>query len=101
MIKAPAQKKKEVFEKKPKVTKVKPKPKQGEKDEEELYDNLKIKEGGLRASLKVDKDYKFTKSKLTPLLKKEVGSTFKFEGRNIKMTEKIKKQIRLAINMMK
>ncbi len=101
MIKAPVEKKKEVFEKKPKATKVKPKPKQGEKDEEELYDNLKIKEGGLRASLKVDKDYKFTKSKLTPLVKKEVGSTFKFEGRNIKMTEKIKKQIRLAINMLK
>ena len=101
MIKAPSEKKKEVFEKKPKNTKVKPKPKQGEKDEEQLYDNLKIKEGGLRASLKVDKDYKFTKSKLTPLVKKEVGSTFKFEGRNIKMTEKIKKQIRLAINMMK
>jgi hypothetical protein len=101
MIKAPAEKKKEVFEKKPKATKVNVKPKQGEKDEEQLYDNLKIKEGGLRASLKVDKDYKFTKSKLTPLVKKEVGSTFKFEGRNIKMTEKIKKQIRLAINMMK
>ncbi len=101
MIKAPTEKKKEVFEKKPKATKVTVKPKQGEKDEEQLYDNLKIKEGGLRTSLKVDKDYKFSKSKLSPLVKKEVGTTFKFEGRNIKMTDKIKKQIRLAINMMK
>jgi len=101
MIKAPAEKKKEVFEKKPKNVKVSPKPKTGSSDEEQLYDNLKIKEGGLRSSLKVDKDYKFSKSKLAPLVKKEVGTTFKFEGRNIKMTEKIKKQVRLAINMMK
>jgi len=101
MIKEPKQKNKEVFEKKPKATKVNPKPKSGEKDEEQLYDNLKIKEGGLRSSLKVDKDYKFSKSSLTPLLKKEVGSTFKFEDKNIKMTDKLKKQIRLALNMMK
>tara|TARA_A100000171_G_C2103548_1_gene131033 strand:+ start:36 stop:341 length:306 start_codon:yes stop_codon:yes gene_type:complete len=101
MNKEESSKKKDVFDKKPKATKVKVEKKKGAEDEEQLYDNLKIKEGGLRASLKVGKDYKFSKSKLTPLLKAEIGKTFTFDNKKIKMTEKMKKQIQLAINMMK
>jgi hypothetical protein len=101
MAEKPKQKEKDVFEKKPKATKTTAKPKKGEEGEERLHDDLEIKKGGLRNSLKVDKDYKFTKSKLRPLLKHEEGKAFDFEGKRIKMTEKIRKQIQLAINLMK
>lgn len=97
----PKTKEKDVFEKKPKSVKVNAKPRKGEEGEERLFDDLKIKEGGLRAAMKVGKDYKFTKSKLSPLLKHEIGKSFEFEGKKIKMTEKLRKQIQLAINMMK
>ena len=95
------QKESDVFDKKPKATKISAKPRKGEEGEERLHDDLEIKKGGLRNSLKVDKDYKFSKSKLRPLLKHEEGKTFDFEGKKIKMTEKIRKQIQLAINLMK
>jgi len=60
----------------------------------------KIKEGGLRKALRVDKDYKFTKSDLSPLLKHEEGKSFMFQGKKFMMTSKLKKQIRLALNML-
>lgn len=101
MAEKPKQKEKDVFEKKPKATKTSAKPKKGEEGEERLFDDLEIKEGGLRSSLKVPKDYKFTKSKLRPLLKHEEGKAFEFEGKKIKMSEKLRKQIQLALNMMK
>ena len=95
---------KDVFEKKPKESpKAKAMPKKGAKDEETLYEAVegKIKEGGLHRSLKVDKDYTFKRPQILRLLKHEVGDTFKFEGNQIRMTERIKKQLQLAANMMK
>ena len=97
----PKQKESDVFDKKPKSSKTSARPRKGEEGEERLHDNLEIKKGGLRNSLKVDKDYKFTKSKLRPLLKHEEGKPFEFEGKKIKMTEKIRKQIQLALNLLK
>lgn len=97
------EKKKDVFEKKPKEPKkAKAVPKKGEK-EDGLFEETKgtIKEGGLRKALKVSADYKFTRPKLTKLLKVDEGKSFEFEGKSHKMTEKLKKQIQLAINMMK
>tara|TARA_R110000787_G_scaffold277766_2_gene387273 strand:+ start:176 stop:490 length:315 start_codon:yes stop_codon:yes gene_type:complete len=103
MEKGKSAKKSEVFEKKPKAsTKAKPEPKKVDKAEgvfEATDDN--IKEGGLRKSLKIDKDYKFTRPALNKLRKNEVGSTFEFEGKKHKMTERLAKQVQLALNMMK
>lgn len=95
---------KETFQKAPKKSKAsEPKRKTKQEEKDGVFDETegKIKEGGLRRSLKVDKDYKFTKSALQPLLKHDVGDKFKFQDKSITMTDKIKKQIRLAINMMK
>ena len=97
----PKQKESDIFEKKPKSSKISARPRKGEEGEERLHDNLEIKKGGLRNSLKVDKDYKFTKSKLRPLLKHEEGKTFDFEGKTIKMTEKIRKQVQLSLSRLK
>jgi len=62
----------------------------------------KIKEGGLRRALKIKTDGEpLTKKELSPLLKHDNDKTFQFRGNSIKMTDKLKKQIRLALNMMK
>ena len=61
----------------------------------------KIREGGLRKNLKVDKDYKFTKTALAKLLKNEVGKKFTFQDKSFMMTEKLRKQIQLGLNMIK
>jgi len=61
----------------------------------------KIKEGGLRKALKVDDDYVFKIGVINKLLKHEVGDRFEFEDNKIKMTERLKKQLQLAKNMMK
>ena len=92
---------KNTFEKTPKKVKAS-EPKRKSKSEEGVFTETenKIKEGGLRKSLKVDKDYKFTKSDLTPLLKHEEGKKFMFQGKSFTMTDKLKRQIRLAVNMM-
>tara|TARA_Y100001963_G_C6713400_1_gene415378 strand:- start:418 stop:729 length:312 start_codon:yes stop_codon:yes gene_type:complete len=103
MEKEKKSKSKEVFEKKPKETKkIKPKPKIGE-EEEGIFEATegKIKEGGLRKALGVEKDYKFTKSVLNKLLKNEVGKKFDFQGKKYMMSERLKKQLQLALNMMK
>lgn len=94
--------KKEVFEKRPKEPKrVKPEPKKADKQEGVFEATQDVKEGGLRKSLKVGKDYKFTRPDLNKLKKHEVGSTFEFQDKKHKMTEKMSKQIQLALNMMK
>ena len=91
----------DVFDKKSGGKTITSRPPKTDGGEERLGDDLEIKKGGLRNSLKVDKDYKFTKSKLRPLLKHEDGKPFDFEGKKIKMTEKIRKQVQLAINLIK
>lgn len=97
--------KKPMFDKKEKVSKSsKAKPMKGEEEKEEpLYDEVKgkIKSDGLRKALKVDKEYKFKKPALNKLLKHEEGAKFSFEGHEFKMTEKLRKQVQLALNMMK
>ena len=94
---------KQVFAKKPKEPKnSKPKPKCGEKEEESLFDATKdIKRGALRRALHVEKDYKFKRTEVLKLLKTATGDKFKFQGREYKMTEKLRKQLQLAANFLK
>ena len=95
---------KETFEKKPKSSKSSVPKRPSKKEEAEgLYEETegKIKEGGLRKNLKVDKDYKFTKTALAKLLKNEVGKKFTFQDKSFMMTEKLRKQIQLGLNMIK
>lgn len=97
----PPTKEKDTFERPPKKVSVKAKPK---KEEEGVFSETegKIKEGGLRKSLKIeDNNYKLTKTILNKLLKNELGKEFTFLDKKIKMTDKLKKQIQLAINMIK
>lgn len=91
----------ETFKSKPKTNKSsKPVRKTKQEESEGLFQDTKnIKDGGLRKALKVDKDYKFSKSDLAPLLKNDVGDKFRFQNKNFTMTERMKKMIRLAINM--
>lgn len=94
----------ETFKSKPKTSKSsKPVRKTKQEESEGVFDAVKnkIKDGGLRKALKVDKDYKFSKSDLAPLLKHDIGIKFKFQNKNFTMTERMKKMIRLALNMMK
>ena len=92
---------KNTFESKPKQSKAS-QPKRKSKSEEGVFTETEgeIKTGSLRKSLKVDKDYKFAKSDLTPLLKHEEGKKFMFQGKSFTMTNKLKRQIRLAVNML-
>ncbi len=95
---------KETFSSKPKTSKnSKPVRKTKKEESEGVFEETenKIKEGGLRTALRVDKDYKFSKADLSPLLKHDVGDKFKFQNKNFTMTDRMKKMIRLAINMMK
>jgi pyruvate/2-oxoglutarate dehydrogenase complex dihydrolipoamide acyltransferase (E2) component len=94
---------KETFTTKPKKAKSSSPKRKSKKEEEGVFTATegKIKEGGLRKALKVDKDYKFSKSDLSPLLKHEDGKTFMFQGKKFKMTDNLKKKITLAINMLK
>ena len=96
---------KETFTKTPKKTTMaepKRKTKKEEKSEGVFTETEgKIKDGGLRKALKVDKDYKFSSSSLKPLLKHEEGKKFTFQDNQFFMSEKLKKQIQLAVNMMK
>tara|TARA_R110002012_G_scaffold307854_2_gene513624 strand:+ start:154 stop:471 length:318 start_codon:yes stop_codon:yes gene_type:complete len=95
---------KETFQSKPKSSKnSKPVRKTKQEESEGVFGETegKIKEGGLRTALRVDKDYKFSKSALAPLLKHDVGDKFKFQNKNFTMTDRLKKQIRLAMNMLK
>ena len=93
----------QTFTSKPKKSKASAPKRKSKREEEGVFTETenKIKEGGLRKALRVDKDYKFSKSDLSPLLKHEEGKSFMFQGKRFKMTEKLKKQITLALNMMK
>jgi hypothetical protein len=64
-------------------------------------EKVKFRKGGLRRSLKVGDDYKFKRSELKKLSKIEVGEKFEFHGKTHKMTERLKKQIVLGMNLMK
>lgn len=90
--------------------KVKADPKRGRKKmkkeagmEEVELDGKKVrfKRGGLRKAMKVGEDYKFKKSELRKANKTEVGEMFEFHGKKHKMTSRLKKQITLALNLMK
>jgi hypothetical protein len=72
-------------------------------DEKQLFEEVagKIKEGGLHRSLKVPKTYTFKLAELERLNKKSEGTTFRFKGKDIKMTKLVKKRLQLAVNMMK
>ena len=94
---------KNTFTSTPKKSKASAPKRKSKREEEGVFSETEgnIKQGGLRKALKVDKDYKFSKSDLSPLLKHEDGKSFMFQGKRFKMTDKLKKQITLAINMMK
>ena len=97
-------KEKDIFERKPKAApRARPQPKKGADEEEGVFDATKgkIREGGLRRALRVEKDYKFKRPELMRLLKIEVGSKFDFGAHTIKMTEKLQRQLQLAVNMLK
>ena len=60
-----------------------------------------VKEGGLRIALKVPERQKLTLAQLRPLLRVKDGGRFQFMGKEFTMTDKLRKQIQLGINMMK
>lgn len=72
------------------------------KEEVELDgETITIRKGGLHQSLDVPDDYTFTTKVLKSLKQVEVGDSFMFRRKKFKMTGKLKKQIVLAINLMK
>ena len=93
---------KETFTTKPKKSKSSSPKRKSKKEEEGVFTETanKVKEGGLRTALRVDKDYKFSKSDLAPLIKHESGKSFMFQGKKFKMTDKLRKQITLALNLL-
>lgn len=94
---------KETFTKTPTKSKSSLPKRKSKREEEGVFTATEgnIKEGSLRKELKVDKDYKFSKSDLAPLLKHESGKSFNFQGKKFKMTDNLKKKITLALNMLK
>lgn len=62
---------------------------------------IHFNKGGLHKSLKAPEGYKFKKSELRKLNKVEVGDMFTFQGQEMKMTSRIKKQLTLGLNLMK
>ena len=62
---------------------------------------VSFKDGGLRKALKVGSEHTFNKKELRKANKTEVGESFDFNGEQHKMTSKLKKQITLALNLMK
>ena len=77
--------------------------KKGSNKETVELDGQKVtfQKGGLHRSLKVPEEYTFKRSELNKLKKIEVGELFKFKKNEIKMTSKLKKQLILALNLMK
>jgi len=59
-----------------------------------------VREGGLRIALKVPESHKLTLAQLRPLLRVKDGGRFPFMGKELTMTDKLRKQIQLGINMM-
>jgi hypothetical protein len=64
-------------------------------------EKIKFKKGGLRKALKVGDEYKFKKGELRKLLKIQKGDMYEFHGKKGKMTDRLKKQVNLALNLMK
>jgi hypothetical protein len=64
-------------------------------------ETIKFRRGGLHRSLKVPMEYTFKTAELRKLNKVETGKDFSFQGKKIKMTPLIKKQLTLGINLMK
>ena len=64
-------------------------------------EKVEFKEGTLRSMLKAPKDMKLTAPVLKKINKTEVGKTFDFNGRKIKMTALMKKRVTLGINLQK
>ena len=64
-------------------------------------EKVKFQKGGLKKSLGVSDDYTFSKPELERLKKHDVGKKFKYKGKDMQMTEKLKKQITLALTLMK
>ena len=60
-----------------------------------------FQKGGLHRSLDVPEDYTFKKSELNKAKKVKVGEMLKFKGQEFQMTNKLKKQITLALTLMK
>ncbi len=73
------------------------------KKTDKLFEEVegKIKDGGLRKSLKVKDDKPLKITELRKAAKVEAGKEFTFRGTKLKMTPRMKRQIGLAINMMK
>ena len=63
-------------------------------------EKVKFQKGGLKKSLGVKEDYTFSKAELERLKKHEVGKKFKYKGKDMTMTAKLKKQITLALTLM-
>lgn len=64
-------------------------------------ETVEFKEGTLRSMLKAPKDMKLTLPVLRKINKTEVGDTFDFNKRKIKMTALMKKRVTLGINLQK
>lgn len=82
----------------------KPKRKADKTKEKGVFEETegKIKEDGLRKSLKLkDDDKPLTMREINKMLKEEVGDKFKFRGKDIKMSKIMMKRLNLAKNMMK
>jgi len=62
---------------------------------------ITFKEGSLRGMLRVPKTVKLDAPLLRRLNKAEIGETYMFRGREIKMTPLMKKRITLGINLQK
>ena len=64
-------------------------------------EKVTFKKGGLHKSLNVPMSYKFTMRRLEGLKKKKIGKEFTFQKKKFTMNSKLKRQVVLAINLMR
>jgi len=64
-------------------------------------EKVKFKVGGLHASLKMKPDEDIGKDIMEKIKKAEVGTKMKVKGKDIMITQKIKRQATLGLNLMK
>ena len=64
-------------------------------------EKVKFEKGGLKKALDVPEDYTFSEKELERLKAHELGKRFQFKGKKFTMDEKLKKQITLALTLMK
>jgi hypothetical protein len=62
---------------------------------------VKFEKGGLKKSLGVSDDYTFSTRELERIKGHEIGKKFQFKGKKFEMDDKLKKQVVLALNLMK